>query len=284
MKPQLPKTISQVVARLDAFPQMRQALVFGSLVSSPESAKDVDIAFVHEGASRLDVLERLLPLVQVGAYRTSLYGCLDVFVAFRNVLMVRDDDSVGFTRARNADQIRKAINEQAVEWSKWREGVQLHPEVAPASPLPDNVYFAHPISTYCTPAEDQAIASLEACGMAVVNPSDRPHQEACGNDMVNWAALAASCQGVAFMAFPDGAIGAGVDKEVEAALSQGKPVYEISHRTGAVAPVQSWPGKRALFSVEETRARINPFREDRKAKGLSAIPVREVRTPRAPRP
>lgn len=284
MKPQLPKTISQVVARLDAFPQMCNARVFGSLVSSPEAAKDVDIAFLHDGTAHQDDLHQILPVVQVGSYRGGLYGCLDVFAVFRNVLMVRDEDSVGFTRAQNSAQLRKAINEQSVPWSQWREGVELHPDVEPSAPLPGNVYFAHPISTYCTPQEDRAIASLEACGLAVVNPSDRRHQEACGNDMVNWAALAASCQSVAFMAFPDGAIGAGVIKEVESVLEQGKPVYEISHQTGAVRPVNDWPGKRRLLSVEETRARINPFREERKAQGLPPIPVREAPATRGPRP
>ena len=285
MKRQLSKSISQVIAMLDAFPQMQSAVVFGSLLDRPEEAKDVDIAFAHPSSLDLEVLNRFLPVVQLASYGSPRYGSLDVFVAFDNALMVRDDDSNGFTRAKQAQELRRTIQEQGVPWGKWRQTVALHPDVSPAADLPRTVYFAHPISTYCTDAETRAIDDLEAAGLVVVNPSQQAHQEACGNDMVKWAALAATCDGVAFMAFPDGAIGAGVVKEVEAVLAQGKPVYQVSYQMGGVRPVQNWPGKRRLLTVEETRERINPFRQERQERGLSPIPVRpEPAAPKSPRP
>lgn len=286
MKPVLSKSISQVVARLDALPQVGNAVVFGSLLSNPSTAKDVDIAFLHDDAMSLDMLQRLLPVVQVGAYRTPRYGLLDVFVDFKDILMVRDEDSVGFVRAKKASDLRPAIHDNGVAWDQWRQSVDLHPEVAPAKPRPLTVYFAHPISDYCTTQEDRAIASLEAAGLVVVNPSDRIHQEACGSDMVKWATLAASCDSVAFSSFEDGAIGAGVVKEVDRVYSQGKPVYKISQNFQAIVPVRTWPGNFNLLSVDETRARINPFRDARKAQGLPPIPVRDPSPPaiKGPRP
>jgi hypothetical protein len=136
------------------------------------------------------------------------------------------------------------------------------------------IYFAHPISLYGTDVEERAIATLEAQGFDVVNPSDRDRQEACGSDMTKWAALAASCDRVAAMPFPSGAFGAGVVKEVEAVLAQGKKAFQLNQDGSQVAPILDWPGERRLLSVDETRAIINPFREARKAAGLSPIPVR----------
>lgn len=275
MRTTLSKPISKVVARLDEFPQMANALVFGSLVSNPSGAADVDIAFLHDQVMSLDVLNRVLPVVQLAAYRTPRYGMLDVFVDFKDILMVRNEESTGFTRAKKASQLRNAIKENGVSWMKWRQEVDLHPEVSPAPPRPQTVYFAHPISTYCSPEEDRAISNLEAAGLVVVNPSDRKHQEACGSDMAKWAALAASCDSIAMLPFGDGAIGAGVVKEVDAVVAQGKPVYRVGLNHGALLPVRQWPGNFQLLSVEDTRARIKPFRQARVEQGLPAIPVRQ---------
>lgn len=273
MRKQLSKPISQLLARLDAFPQMRSATVFGSLALRPEEAKDVDIAFVHHASLDLDALNRLLPLVQLASYGTPRYGLLDVFVAFDNMLMVRDDDSRGFVRAKNAKSIRQSIQEHGIAWIDWRKTVDLHPEVEPARELPRSVYFAHPISTYGTSEEARALMSMEDAGFSVVNPSQHCHQESCGNDMTKWAALAATCDGLAFMPFADGAIGAGVVMEVETVLAQDKPLYQVSHQMGGLRPVFNWPGNRKLLSVEQTRERINPFRKERQARGLPPIPT-----------
>lgn len=137
------------------------------------------------------------------------------------------------------------------------------------------IYFAHPITAYGSALEEEAIATLGMAGFAVVNPSDREHQEACGSDMVKWAALAATCEQIAVLPFEDGAYGAGVGKEVAAVLAQGKPVYEVAPDGRSVSIVRSWPGERVILDVEQTRARVNPFREARQAEGLPPIPVRD---------
>lgn len=137
------------------------------------------------------------------------------------------------------------------------------------------IYFAHPISLYCSEIEETAIATLKAKGFEVVNPSDRVHQDACGSDMTKWAALAATCDQVAAMPFDDGAFGARVVKEVETVLAHGKKAFQLSQDGTGVSPIESWPGHHVLLSVDETRARINPFRDARKAAGLPPIPVRD---------
>lgn len=146
------------------------------------------------------------------------------------------------------------------------------------------VYFAHPISTYGSDQEETAIATLELAGFEVVNPSDRVHHEACGSDMTRWAALAATCDQGAAMPFADGAHGAGVGMEMATVLAQGKQVYEVAPDGRSVTIVQAWPGERLILDVESTRARVNPFRDARKAAGLPAIPVREPRPASAIRP
>lgn len=137
------------------------------------------------------------------------------------------------------------------------------------------LYFAHPISTYCSAEEDRALDVLSQAGFDVTNPSDRPHQEACGNDMVKWAALAGTCEALALLPFSDGAIGAGVRKEADAVWAQGKPLFELSADGSTLTPVAQWPGHRTILDVEQTRERLRAFRSDRTAQGLSPIPVRE---------
>ncbi len=145
------------------------------------------------------------------------------------------------------------------------------------------VYFAHPITAYCSAEEACALARLKSEGLDVTNPSDRHHQDACGSDMVRWAALAGSCDGVAFMPFPDGAIGAGVVKEVNTLWAQNKPVFELTPDGNTLSAVSDWPGARTLLTVDETRERLKEFREQRVAQGLTPVPVRDPNAG-APRP
>lgn len=145
------------------------------------------------------------------------------------------------------------------------------------------LYFAHPISTYCSAEEDRALAVLAQEGFEVTNPSDRQHQEACGNDMLKWAALAGTCDALALLPFADGAIGAGVRKEADTVWAQGKPLFELIADGSTLTPVTQWPGPRVVLDVEQTRERLREFRAQRAEQGLSPVPVREP-APNKPRP
>lgn len=138
-----------------------------------------------------------------------------------------------------------------------------------------SIYFAHPISTYCSTEEERALVVLAQEGFEVINPSDRVHHEACGKDMAKWAALAGSCDALALLPFEDGAIGAGVREEADTVWAQGKLLFELSPDGSALHPVTQWPGDRALLSIEQTRERLRGFRTQRVEQGLSAVPVRE---------
>lgn len=103
------------------------------------------------------------------------------------------------------------------------------------------VYYAHPVSLYGTKQEARDVATLEGLGFQVINPNGPQHQigyEEGGMDY--FTRIVQACDAVAFRAFPDGSIGAGIAKEVRAA--EGKPVIELPSRVGG----------RAL-SVDDTR-------------------------------
>jgi hypothetical protein len=280
----LSKGISDVIQILEKSPLIAEATVFGSLLDRPAKACDVDLAFVIDAPFSTQLLDKYRSLLKAGAYGTPRYGLFDLFLCFQDQTWVRNENCLGFTKAKNAKEIRAVIQEQGQPWSQWRPSVSLHGEVEAATPK--TIYFAHPISTYCTPTEERAIRALERAGFVVVNPSDEVHQNSCGNDMVQWAKLAGTCDAIALLPFEDGAIGAGVMKEVDTVHSHGKPVFKIDVDGGAFSPLSQWPQGENILSVEDTRARINPFREARKQAGLTPIPVRVPLAPvaRMPRP
>lgn len=254
--PTLSKSVSQVVALLDTYPQIRQALVFGSLLDRPEQARDVDIGFVSDKPGSNTVLNRLRPLLYVGSRHSGHYAMLDVFAVFHDAVFVRDDECAAFTRAKKAAQLRAAITKAGVPWSQWRVGVELHPDVPVPPVLPAYVYFAHPMNSYDTPLETRASNALMHAGFEVCNPNKPDNIAACGKDMTKWAALAQSCDGVAVLAFEGGAMGAGVAMEADAAKAQGKPIYVIDRETCAIYPCPNWPQGFRILSVEETRAAL----------------------------
>lgn len=111
-------------------------------------------------------------------------------------------------------------------------------EVTGLSPVRDptfqtnmTVYYAHPMSLYGTPQEARDIETLRALGFEVVNPGTPEHQEGCkgpGNGMDYFRRIIQNeCQALAFRAFPDGKIGAGVAYEIEIARGRELPVFEL---------------------------------------------------------
>lgn len=126
-KTTLSPEISAVVFVLDKFPLIEQATVFGSLLTNPQAAGDVDIAFVINAPMPDNGLDPYRRVLRAGAYGTPRYGYLDVFLDFQDALWVRNDDCLGFVRAKGARDLRKAIA-RGVSWSDWRPGVVLADE------------------------------------------------------------------------------------------------------------------------------------------------------------
>ena len=120
------------------------------------------------------------------------------------------------------------------------------------------IYFAHPITDYGTQRQARAVAYLES-QWEVVNPDKPEHQEGYkAEGMAYFERLAAGCDLLAFMRFPDGSIGAGVGKEIEAAKLAGVR-WILEYFDGQIYPVYGDPTP--ILSVEATRATIRRLRE-----------------------
>lgn len=90
------------------------------------------------------------------------------------------------------------------------------------------VYYAHPIGLYDKNQESYDIGLLNELGFAVENPNQKKHQKGCQKcGMEYFADLVQKCDALAFRAFPDGSIGAGIMKEIQVAKKTYKPVIEL---------------------------------------------------------
>lgn len=90
------------------------------------------------------------------------------------------------------------------------------------------VYYAHPLSLYNTPQEARDIATLAAMGFTVLNPNEADHDagyQAHGMDY--FEKIVHQCQVLAFRAFADGSLPAGIVKEIGFAREIGLPVIEL---------------------------------------------------------
>lgn len=121
------------------------------------------------------------------------------------------------------------------------------------------IYFAHPITDYGTERQAAAIAYLSR-QWRVVSPDHPDHQAGYDAEgMEYFDRLAASCDLLAFMRFPDGSIGAGVGKEIEAAQRSGVR-WILEYFSGQTYPVYGVPTP--ILSVAHTRALIAKLRGD----------------------
>jgi nucleoside 2-deoxyribosyltransferase len=120
------------------------------------------------------------------------------------------------------------------------------------------VYLAHPVSDYGTARQMQAIAAVAARGFKVENPDQPHHQVAYGErGMEHFCEVVADCDGLAFMRFPCGGLGAGVAKEIGAALRAGIPVWEIlADELRPIGSMMPFP----VMSIEDTRAAVQRHR------------------------
>lgn len=110
-------------------------------------------------------------------------------------------------------------------------------------------YYAHCQAIYGTPQEARDLATIEALGLSVVNPSSAEvkalldkWKQANGNVMDFFVKLCGECDLCVFRALPDGSIPAGVAKEIASFVDAGKPVIELP--SGIL---------RRVITVDETR-------------------------------
>jgi hypothetical protein len=107
-------------------------------------------------------------------------------------------------------------------------------------------YYAHSTDSYDTNQEKDDVEALERIGFEVVNPNRPGNDEAYrkfGMQFFYDMLLSVDC--LAFRSLSDGKITAGVGGEVEAAMTSGKPVFELTDMARL---------RGRILSVEETRA------------------------------
>jgi hypothetical protein len=108
-------------------------------------------------------------------------------------------------------------------------------------------YFARPVTHYGQDFDKAVIDRLRRAGMTVVDPADPWYQaEYKLQGMKVFTDAAASCDIVFYRGFEDGAIGAGVLKEIAAAGAAGVPAVQIE------SVRRDWN----YLSVEDTRERV----------------------------
>lgn len=97
------------------------------------------------------------------------------------------------------------------------------------------VYYAHCLAIYNTPQEARDILQLERMSFEVINPNQqwiadevkRLKEKEDPNYMLFFRHLVVAQDVFAFRALPDGAIPAGIAKEMEYAREANKPVLEL---------------------------------------------------------
>lgn len=105
------------------------------------------------------------------------------------------------------------------------------------------IYYARPISLYNTKQEDRDLLLLTQLSLQVVNPNKEELQQRYKSEGMDvFTAAVKDCDALAFRAFQDGKISAGVKKEIDAAIELGKPVIELPTITS-----------RRVLSVDDTR-------------------------------
>lgn len=112
------------------------------------------------------------------------------------------------------------------------------------------VYYAHTLSLYDTAQEARDILTLQDLGFTVISPNTEPIQRVVakaksrGHDvmLIFEAIIQRCCDALAFRALPDGAISAGVAREIDAAAAQDLPIIELPNGL-----------MRRALTVEQTR-------------------------------
>jgi hypothetical protein len=105
------------------------------------------------------------------------------------------------------------------------------------------IYYARPINLYNTPQDERDIKTLEGLGFETLNPNKAALQERYKTEGMDvFLQAVTECDAIAFRAFPDLTISAGVKKEIDKAIELGKPVIELPTITSS-----------RVLSVDDTR-------------------------------
>lgn len=105
------------------------------------------------------------------------------------------------------------------------------------------IYYARPISLYNTKQEDRDLQLLNQLNFDVVNPNKEELQQRYKTEGMDvFVSAVKDCDALAFRSFQDGKISAGVKKEIDAAVENGKPVIELPTITS-----------NRILSVDDTR-------------------------------
>ena len=129
-----------------------------------------------------------------------------------------------------------------------------------------SVYYAHPMTDYNKPKEKRIVKSLKRMGHTVDNPNTQKHQKGYAQKgMKHFTDASSRADMVVFNRFPNGKIGAGVGKELDASLRAGKKAYEMVKK-GELRRVRHVP-KASVLSADDTiktRAKFKTVNHGRK--------------------
>lgn len=120
------------------------------------------------------------------------------------------------------------------------------------------IYFAHPINTYGDQIELYAIDSINRLypECILINPNCPDHQDGYKRDgMSYFRKIISECDRVVVLPFSDGSIGAGMAKEINWALRQGKKVIQLKPFED-IEEIFNLRFHRVM-TVEETRTKLS---------------------------
>ena len=105
------------------------------------------------------------------------------------------------------------------------------------------IYYARPISIFGTEEEKRQKEMITKAGFELHDPNKKELIERYKKEgMKVFLEEVDKCEGLIFSSFVDGKIGAGVKAEIDRALENNKPVFEIPNLIGRT------------LSVEDTRS------------------------------
>lgn len=122
-------------------------------------------------------------------------------------------------------------------------------------------YLAHPITDYGNGQRQvAALKAIAARGWTAVSPDAAWHAAAYKErGMDHFVEVVRDCDALAFIRMPSGAIGAGVAKEIEAALACKMPVFDVTGGSMQALP-SPYVMPEPVLTVDETRAELAAIR------------------------
>lgn len=129
--------------------------------------------------------------------------------------------------------------------------------------MTERCYFAHPVTDYDTDREAAAVAVIEQHGFTVENPNTPAHNDAYKKrGMEHFVDVVEGCDTLAFQRFENGAIGAGIHKELTAAALRGLKLFEVQDDDLiSVSDLDLVEGP--VLTVDQTRELLRMIRNSR---------------------